>query len=693
MGLIDNTREWLRVQLRAFVLGPGVVDPWDAVWGRDSDTYQPKEYGEYLATSNGVYACSTLRAELLSSLPLKVQRVKEGGNVVDVDRGPLVELLQKVNPFWTQNRLMQMTELSLCLWGEAFWFLERGESGAIPPREIWWGRPDRVRVVAHPEDYISGFVYQPATSMDALVFEPGEVIWFRLPNPLDEYRGLSPLAAARLAADVSGAAMKSNYNLFEQGMQLGGVIQPEKDRIWSEEQAANIADLVNRRFRGVDKAHRWAIFRNRVEFQEAGISPRDAEFLGALKWSLEDICRAYKVPLDLLGGQRSYENLDAALKAVWAHAIIPEGRFIATELVEQLLPMFPGQADLAAFDSSGVEVLQEAEGERWGRAKEQIEKGAITINEWRDGQGLEDVDWGDVWWASRTLMPVEDGEVELAVLPMLPAVEEEAPPQSPPSDGGEERGGRRQVEYGSQEHVIAWQRFARRTEQQERVLGQAVARLMQRLRDSVMDRLKSGERSMEEAVMAPFDREQWDRTFEKEIKPVLEQIVSDNGNAVLGDLGLTLAFDVFDPIVLEFLDQRAQRFAVRVNETTWRELKDGLMEGIEAGESIPELADRVEDVMQDRIRSSKTTIARTEVIGAANGGTLQAWQQSDVVGGKSWLSALDQRTRDSHIDAHGQTVDLNADFYVGACVGPAPGQMGCAEEDINCRCAMTAVVK
>ena len=96
--------------------------------------------------------------------------------------------------------------------------------------------------------------------------------------------------------------------------------------------------------------------------------------------------------------------------------------------------------------------------------------------------------------------------------------------------------------------------------------------------------------------------------------------------------------------------------------------------------------------MGDRIRSSAETIARTEIIGGANGGTLEAWIQSEVVKGKRWLATLDDRVRDTHAEAHGQEVAIDEDFVVGNASGPMPGQMGTPEEDINCRCTATAIL-
>ena len=51
-------------------------------------------------------------------------------------------------------------------------------------------------------------------------------------------------------------------------------------------------------------------------------------------------------------------------------------------------------------------------------------------------------------------------------------------------------------------------------------------------------------------------------------------------------------------------------------------------------------------------------------------------------------SGGDDRVRESHRDAHGQTVALDDDFDVGGATGPMPGNLGAAEEDINCRCTV-----
>ena len=154
-------------------------------------------------------------------------------------------------------------------------------------------------------------------------------------------------------------------------------------------------------------------------------------------------------------------------------------------------------------------------------------------------------------------------------------------------------------------------------------------------------------------------------------------------------LGIAPAIDRVGFEAIDFTTSTHMAVAVRYSkQDPWERLRLSLSEGVGAGEGIPELAARVEQVMGARIRSDARTIARTETIGSYNEGRLESWRQSGRVAGKVWIAALDERTRETHISAHDQTVGFDELFLVGDGAGPAPGSIGLAEEDINCRCAM-----
>lgn len=683
----ERVREWLREKLRAFVLGPGAVDRAAMAFGQETETFSPELYGNYIATSNGVYACSTQRAQLLAALPL---RFYKGDKLVT--SGNLIERFSKVNPFWTFKRLIRMSELALCLWGKNHWFLERGQTGRGPVKEIWWARPDRVRLVPHTEKYIDGFLYRPINATKDIPFEKEEAFWMLYDNPIDEFNGLSPIAAARAAADYATAAMRSNTKLFENGLQMGGFVVPKANTTLTPEQATEIDQVIDRRFKGVDKAHRWATFRFEAEMKSAGFNPKEAEFLGGVNFSLEDIARAFKWPLDMIGGRRTYENVDAAMVAAYGFCLIPEGEFFADEITEKILPLFPGEADSCKFDTSLVEVLQEDRSEIIDQMRKLWDMG-VPLNKLLKQfmpQLMEKAagyPWGNSWWAPFSLAPITGEE---RPEPTTDPVADDTPPDDTERKA---RGRRRGIEYNSGDHQRIWRQFVRRTEAQEKKLGKATADLFRRQKESILARLRArSARDAQSVADEPFDRPEWIKRFRTEARPIVGGIVEQAGKDALQDLSLGISFKLTEPAVVRFIESRAQRFAREVNDTTWDMLRESLAEGIKAGEGIPALAERVEQVMGDRIESSGETIARTEVIGASNGGTLEAWRQSEVVEEKTWLAALDDRTRDSHQDAHGQTVKLDDDFKVGNGRGPAPGQIGLAEEDINCRCTMTAVI-
>jgi len=698
MGLLENLKTGLQNRVREFVLGKALVDPAMSYWGVDPSTYTPEEYGNYIATSNSIYSIVTWRAQLMSTLDLKVFRYVKNQKR-EVTTGRLYELLHKVNPHWTWNRLLQMTDMSLGIWGSAYWFLERGESGKGTPREIWWGKPSQVTVYPDPVNYIRGYEYE--VNGQKLWFEPDEVIWFRYPNPIDEFSGLSPIAAARLSVDYANGALKSNMNLFKNGNQMGGVMWP-KNRILSTEQAEEIENQVDKRTRGVDRAHRWNFFRFEIEAKEFGVTPKDAEFLGGLRFTLEEVCRAYHWPQDLVGGQRTYENFNAAMRAAYTHSVIPSSKFITDELKEKLLPMFKAEADEIELDDSDIAVLQEMETDAWSREKDQIQLGALTINEWREKKGLEPYPWGNTWWASYTSVPVEElmkGESSKAKGESK-GKDGDAETQSKEQGAKEEtekgeRKNKRVIEYGSREHEAMWNAYVRAVEPLEKRFASVVEELLKSQRESVLAGLRNSEADATRDWKNPFNIKEWIKKFRLKIRPIFGFVVEEIGRAALDELKIKSSFDIKQPEVVRFIEQQAQRFAVEVNQTTWDALKKALAEGMDAGEGIDKLKQRVEEVMGDRIRSSSETIARTEVSSASNGGKLLAYKQKGVVTRKGWLAALDERTRDSHVAAHREYqdgIDLDDDFEVGSGRGPAPGQIGLAEEDINCRCTIVPIV-
>ncbi|MGH9249674.1 MAG: phage portal protein [Acidimicrobiales bacterium] len=397
--LLERIAEARRPEL-TWPVGTGTVLASDSHYGHDDSRFSPEEYGDYVVTSNEVFSAVSLRARLMSSLRLRLYRGMDSKKV-EVTTGPAVNLLRHVNPFWTYRRLSRMDELCMGLWGESFWAVEHRDG---QPTEIWWMKASRVFPLVHETEYLRGFVYHSLTGQ-LLMFRPDEVVWFRYPNPIDEFSALSPIGPARLAADTASAMMNSNRNLHAQGLQLGGLIVPATGKVtFSEPQARELETLLDKRWSKPKNAKRWAVLRYEAAFKEMQVSPKDAEFVNGLNLTLRQVCNAYGMPAPLLNEMSSstLTNVREYQKIAWEHALIPDSQLRADEIVEQVLPQFRGARgtpDHAEHDYSVVPALQEAASAAWGREAQAIERGALTINEWRKSKGMPPVPWGDVYWA------------------------------------------------------------------------------------------------------------------------------------------------------------------------------------------------------------------------------------------------------------------------------------------------------
>lgn len=182
-------------------------------------------------------------------------------------------------------------------------------------------------------------------------------------------------------------------------------------------------------------------------------------------------------------------------------------------------------------------------------------------------------------------------------------------------------------------------------------------------------------------------------SLQNELLPRFKELIEVWGIQALQDLSIDITFDLYNPRISEHLKDKEVKIK-DINETTKTQLRETLIEGAEAGESIPHLAKRVSHVFSEAKGYRSTMIARTEVVGSANFASLEAYRQSGVIEKKEWLATLDGRQRDTHGAMNRQVRNIN-DKFSSPAGGTAdhPGGFGIASEDINCRCATLPVIQ
>lgn len=148
---------------------------------------------------------------------------------------------------------------------------------------------------------------------------------------------------------------------------------------------------------------------------------------------------------------------------------------------------------------------------------------------------------------------------------------------------------------------------------------------------------------------------------------------------------------IFTTQTISYLLNLAGTKVSQIDATTLADLRQALADGVALGESIPELAKRIDQLYLDEIIPNRsTTIARSEVVGASNWASQVAASQSGLALNKTWLATGDHRTRPAHEDADGQTVPLDQPFDVGGenLMYPGDADNGSAGNIINCRCSL-----
>lgn len=129
-----------------------------------------------------------------------------------------------------------------------------------------------------------------------------------------------------------------------------------------------------------------------------------------------------------------------------------------------------------------------------------------------------------------------------------------------------------------------------------------------------------------------------------------------------------------------------------ISDEVWQHTRTALLTGQQAGESIQQLAARVRataSVAEPRA----TVIARTEVVGAHNRGSLEQIKATGYTHTKTWLATGDERTRPTHRQVNGSTVTQEEKFDVGGYPMDGPHDpFGPPGETINCRCTLTYAI-
>lgn len=129
----------------------------------------------------------------------------------------------------------------------------------------------------------------------------------------------------------------------------------------------------------------------------------------------------------------------------------------------------------------------------------------------------------------------------------------------------------------------------------------------------------------------------------------------------------------------------------------WNEkrVQNAVTQGIIQGESITDIGQRLCEELSTSNASKMDMFARTAVTGAENAGRIERLRETEEMGievRKKWLSAHDDKVRDTHAALDGQERPVNEPFEIDGMTIDHPGDPSAPPELVyNCRCTLTYV--
>lgn len=315
----------------------------------DPNQSDPKRLLDLYGAVSTLFAVVHATSEATGRVGWRLYRKSASGapeDRVEVTAHPALVVWNKPNEFYTRQEFVESIQQHVDLTGEGWWALSRDERmPSLGPSEIWPVRPDRMHIVKHPTEFLTGYIYRGPDGTE-VPLDKDEVIQIRMPNPNDPYRGLGPVQALLSTVVGQRAAMDYNRNFFINGAGPGGIIEfPEE---LDDDEWRRFKRRWDASHQGVANAHKIATLEGGARWVERNYSYKDMQFTELTGVSRDLIREAFLIHKHILG-QSDDVNLANALVADEAFAervIIPRLERFKGALNNDFLKQFPGTENL-----------------------------------------------------------------------------------------------------------------------------------------------------------------------------------------------------------------------------------------------------------------------------------------------------------------------------------------------------------
>lgn len=350
---------------------------------------------------SAVWACVRLLSESISTLPLKIYvRQSDGSRKAATDHPAYSILCRRPNSEMTPSRFMLMVVASICLRGNAFI-----EKKFIANRLV-------SLVPLLPQNMVvkrlttGALEYKYTENGNERVIPVKNIMHIR-GFGLDGVCGMMPMKTGR---DVIGSAMaveESAAKIFEQGLQSSGFLSA--DNALNDEQRERLRSYMAA-FTGSKNAGKIMVLEGGLKYQGVTMNPEDAQMLESRSFSIEEICRWFRVPPFMVGHTTKQSSWASSLEGMnlqfLTHTLRPLLVNIEQEIGRCLL-----DSDDEVFAEFSVEGLLRADSA--GRAAyytSALQNGWMSRNDVRRLENMPPIEGGDIYTVQLNLTQLKNLE-------------------------------------------------------------------------------------------------------------------------------------------------------------------------------------------------------------------------------------------------------------------------------------------
>jgi len=256
-----------------------------------------KQYARY------VYVAVSAIAEDAAKVEFEINKVNASGIKIPVRNHPFLEFIKKPNSDQSQFQFLEFHFTYLKQTGESFWYLPKGENSK-KPKEAYLLRPDLVDVAVDKKDsrgLVSGYILTTKPDGTRVPFEKDEVLHFKMPNPLNPYRGLGPVEAGKIYVETEEFASSFTRNSIFNSGRPSGILNFKG--LTDKEQFEQIKRQFKKEYTGTKNAGKTLLVRGSdgLDYQKLGMELGEISLKELKDMTRDDIMIMFRVSKTILG--------------------------------------------------------------------------------------------------------------------------------------------------------------------------------------------------------------------------------------------------------------------------------------------------------------------------------------------------------------------------------------------------------